>query len=121
MIGRLRTVVFDTRDPRRLADFYAELVGGRVIVEEPDWVVVVDPDGRRLACQLAPEHEPPPFPDPAGSQQVHLDVLVDDVDDAERRVLAIGGTRVAEPHHDDRFRVFRDPAGHPFCLVFGID
>ncbi|SDI46661.1 hypothetical protein SAMN05192558_104342 [Actinokineospora alba] len=60
----------------------------------------------------------PPFPDSAGAQQVHLDVLVDD---AERRVLAIGATRVTEPHHEDGFRVFRDPAGHPFCLVFGVD
>lgn len=121
MIGRWRTVVFDTRDPRGLAEFYAELLGGTVTEEEPDWVVVVNPDGRRLACQLAPEHAAPRFPDPAASQQVHLDVLVDDPDDAERRVLAIGATRVTDPHHEDRFRVFLDPAGHPFCLVFDVD
>jgi Glyoxalase-like domain len=37
---------------------------------------------------------------------------------AERELLALGATRV----HGERetgFRVFTDPAGHPFCIVFG--
>ena len=75
------------------------------------------PDGR-LAFQLAPDHEPPRFPDPRGSQQFHLDVEVDDVDDAESKVLALGATRVTDAIGEDDFRVYRDPAGHPFCLVW---
>ncbi|RLK58869.1 VOC family protein [Actinokineospora cianjurensis] len=117
MIGRLRSIVLDTRDPRRLAEFYVGLVGGAVTAEEHDWYVVTDPTGLRIACQLSPGHEPPRFPDPAGSQQVHLDLVVDDPDEAERRVLAIGAERVTEPHPESDFRVYLDPAGHPFCLI----
>ncbi|PPK71267.1 VOC family protein [Actinokineospora auranticolor] len=120
MIGRLRTIVLDTRDPRGLAEFYAALLGGEVVVDEGDWVVATDPDGRRIACQLAPEHRAPEFPDPTGSQQVHLDIEVDDIDEASRRVLGIGAQRVTELHPETDFRVFRDPAGHPFCLVYGV-
>ena len=120
MIGKLRSVVVDCRDPTRLAAFYAELLGGTLTEEDNSWVVVTDPAGNRLAFQCAPQHEPPAFPDPRGSQQFHLDIRVDDADRAEREVLALGATRVTDAVGEDHFRVFRDPAGHTFCLVWGI-
>lgn len=120
MIGKLRSVVLDTSDTHRLAAFYAALLGGEVEAEDDTWVVLTEPTGRRLAFQLAPQHEPPRFPDPAGSQQFHLDVQVDDVDDAESKVLALGATRVTDAVGENDFRVYRDPSGHPFCLVFNV-
>jgi catechol-2,3-dioxygenase len=120
MIGKLRSVVLDTRDPRLLAAFYAAVLGGDVEGEDDTWVVLTEPTGRRLAFQLAPDHEPPRFPDSRGSQQFHLDVEVRDVDDAESKVLALGATRVTDAIGEDDFRVYRDPAGHPFCLVFNV-
>ncbi len=120
MIGTLRSVVIDCREPARLADFYAQVLGGTPQAEDETWVVLVDPSGRRLAFQSSPEHEPPKFPDPRGSQQFHLDVAVDDVDEAERKVLALGATRVTDAVGEDHFRVYRDPAGHTFCLVWGV-
>jgi catechol 2,3-dioxygenase-like lactoylglutathione lyase family enzyme len=120
MIGSLRSVVVDCKDPRGLAAFYAGLLGGSVDAEDDTWVVLTEPGGRRLAFQYSPQHEPPRFPDPSGSQQFHLDVLVDDADEAERRVRELGATRVKEAVGEDLFRVFRDPAGHTFCLVWGV-
>jgi hypothetical protein len=71
---------------------------------------------RELAFQKAEPWVPPRWPDPAHPQQEHLDIRVDDVDAAERAVLALGATRVPS-EHERGFRVFTDPAGHPFCLV----
>jgi hypothetical protein len=48
-------------------------------------------------------------------QQVHLDLMVRDLDIGEQAVLAAGGAR-AEHQPGQTFRVFLDPAGHPFCL-----
>ncbi len=46
---------------------------------------------------------------------MHLDVVVDDLDEGEAAVLAIGAPR--HPHQPGTtFRVFLDLAGHPFCL-----
>lgn len=118
MIGKLETVVLDSRDPARLARFYARLLGAEVVKEDQDWVSIVDGAGRKVSFQTSPEHRPPEFPDPAGSQQMHLDVRVDDPDAAEAQVLELGATRVPDAHEDDTFRVFRDPDGHPFCLVW---
>jgi catechol 2,3-dioxygenase-like lactoylglutathione lyase family enzyme len=119
MIGRLQTVVLDSRDPHKLARFYMDLLGATMVTDEDNWVTIADDDGRRVSFQRAPDHQPPRFPDPAGSQQMHLDVRVADVDEAERRVLALGATRVRDAHEDRDFRVLRDPAGHTFCLVWG--
>ena len=45
----------------------------------------------------------------------HVNVMVDDLDAAEEAVLQLGATR-AEHQPGTTFRVFLDPAGHPFCL-----
>jgi catechol 2,3-dioxygenase-like lactoylglutathione lyase family enzyme len=119
MIGRLEKTVIDCPEPRELAAFYAELLGMRVNEDSEDWVVIGRvPGARELAFQRAPVFVPPRWPDPQHPQQLHLDVRVEDVDSAERAVLALGARRL--PGSDERgFRVFADPVGHPFCLVFG--
>ena len=78
-----------------------------------DFVVVARDDAASgFAFQLAPDHQPPRWPDPEHPQQMHLDVMVDDVDAAEPMVLALGARRLAGGDH-----VYADPAGHPFCLI----
>ena len=57
-------------------------------------------------------------PDPAYPQQMHLDIRVSDAGQAEQELLALGATRVPG-ERETGFRVFTDPAGHPFCIVFG--
>jgi len=118
VIGELETVVLDTRDPKGLATFYAQLLDARIVADEQDWVSIMDAQGRKLSFQTSPRHLPPRFPDVEGSQQFHLDLRVTDVDKAERQVLGLGATRVDGAAGDGTFRVYRDPAGHPFCLVW---
>jgi hypothetical protein len=48
--------------------------------------------------------------------QLHLHFQVNDLDAAERTVLALGGTMFGD-QPGDRSRVYADPAGRPFCLV----
>jgi catechol 2,3-dioxygenase-like lactoylglutathione lyase family enzyme len=119
VIGRIEKTVLDCPDPRALGAFYAGILGMRVNEDEDDWVVIGrDVGWRELAFQRADPYEPPRWPDPGHPQQEHLDIRVDDVDAAEEAVLALGATRLPT-EHESGFRVFADPAGHPFCLVFG--
>jgi catechol 2,3-dioxygenase-like lactoylglutathione lyase family enzyme len=119
MIGRLEKTVLDCPDPRALAAFYAEMLGMTVTEDSGDWVVIgAEPGARDLAFQRASPWRPPRWPDPEYPQQLHLDIRVSDVESAQAAVLALGARRLpAEP--EQGFRVFADPAGHPFCLVFG--
>ena len=40
-----------------------------------------------------------------------------DLDEGEAQVLALGAIKAEVQPEPDDFRVFLDPAGHPFCLV----
>jgi len=120
-IARMRTVVIDCPDPVELADFYRRLVGGEITPVSDDWVVLVPEGGGRLAFQRAEGYAPPTWPTGERPQQLHIDVTVDDIHEAEPAVLAIGATKhEVQPGaaDDDTFRVYLDPAGHPFCLCW---
>jgi catechol 2,3-dioxygenase-like lactoylglutathione lyase family enzyme len=80
MLGRLHHVVLDCPAPAALAAFYSRLLGQPITYQSDDWVVVAANDtSSGLAFQLAPDHRPPTWPDPAVPQQFHLDVMVEDV------------------------------------------
>jgi catechol 2,3-dioxygenase-like lactoylglutathione lyase family enzyme len=112
MIGRTHHVVLDCPDPAPLATFYSALLGLPVTYRDDSWVVVAASDtSAGLAFQLAPGHQPPTWPDPAVPQQLHLDIMVEDLAAARSQVLALGAVELG------RDNVYADPAGHPFCLI----
>jgi catechol-2,3-dioxygenase len=120
-IARMRTVVIDCPDPAALAEFYRQLVGGEVTSESDDWVVLEPDPGPRIAFQQAEDYAAPTWPSGERPQQFHIDVTIDDIDEAEPAVLAIGARKHdVQPgvEDDDTFRVYLDPVGHPFCLCW---
>lgn len=120
VIARMRSVVLDCPDPVELAQFYRGVVGGEITSVEDDWVVLVV-DGLRLAFQRADDFAAPTWQAGDRPQQFHLDLTVDDFEAAEPAVLALGATRHAVQPGEaegDTFRVYLDPAGHPFCLCW---
>jgi catechol 2,3-dioxygenase-like lactoylglutathione lyase family enzyme len=121
MIGKLQCVVLDCPDALRLARFYQALLGGAVNQADPRWSVDADfstlhtESGLVFAFQGVTDFQAPQWPDSARPQQSHLDLEVPDLDQAHRQVLELGATLL---HVDSRgWRVFEDPAGHPFCLL----
>lgn len=114
-----QVVVLDAADMAAVSQFWAGVLGGRV-VEDDDWHSVVDSDGEwRMGLQFAPDHVAPDWPTGTPGQQLHLDLWVDDIDSAHDEVVALGARVLQEPeetNEPDRFRVYADPAGHPFCL-----
>ncbi|MGX1549421.1 VOC family protein [Streptomyces adustus] len=114
-LAKLDTVVLDCPDPRALAGFYAALLGG-TLEEQDGWIDLKVDGAQALAFQAAPGHVPPKWPSPDGSQQFHLDLTVDDLDAAEQEVLRLGARTLDADDRSRSFRVYADPAGHPFCL-----
>ncbi|MET0932666.1 MAG: VOC family protein [Mycetocola sp.] len=116
MIGHLRSVVIDCPNPDELASFYEKLLGMDRVANEVDWVAISrGPGTTRVAFQLVDPYTPPQWPGQLVPQQMHLDVRVDDLDVGQEQVLALGATDAG--YREGDFRVFLDPAGHPFCLV----
>jgi catechol 2,3-dioxygenase-like lactoylglutathione lyase family enzyme len=119
-LARMRSVVLDCPNPRGLAEFYQGVLGGELDADQDDWVVLTV-DGLRLAFQLVDEFAAPTWPTGERPQQFHLDMTVNDVDAVEPLLLALGATKHAvQPGEEagDQFRVYLDPAGHPFCLCW---
>lgn len=116
MIARMGTVVLDCSDPHALATFYGELTGWKVVDDNDDWVGLSGGGEVTMAFQRVAEHRPPRWPDPAHPQQFHLDLYVADLDEAEKKALAIGATLLSGSDKPIGYRVYADPAGHPFCL-----
>lgn len=116
-IARLSVIAIDCPDPHDLAHFYSKLTGWPVDPDANDhWVELLTDGPVTIACQRSPNHRPPVWPGDEHPQQLHLDFDVPDLDEGERRVLGIGA-RKAQAQPGETFRVFLDPAGHPFCLV----
>ena len=115
-IGRFALVALDCPDPLALAGFCTDVTGWPVDYADDDWVQLRGDGGATIAFQLAPGHRPPVWPGDEHPQQAHIDFYVDDLDTAEARTLAAGAHKT-EFQPGDTFRVYLDPAGHPFCLV----
>lgn len=123
MIGGLQCVVLDCADEAELARFYQVLLGGEV--DQPDrrwsvgdgWSTLHSAGGTVLCFQRVADHRPPRWADPAHPQQFHLDVGVRDLDDAHEQVLTAGATLLDAGADGRGWRIYADPAGHPFCLV----
>jgi predicted enzyme related to lactoylglutathione lyase len=113
-IARFPSIVMDCSDPAVLATFYGEMLDWKVDVSS-DWAEVRADYGQCICFQQVDGYTAPEWPGQEVPQQMHLDVMVEDLDDAEAAVLELGATK-----HDHQpgttFRVFLDPAGHPFCL-----
>lgn len=113
-IARLPIVVLDCPDPRSLAAFYGAMLDWAIEATH-DWADIRSDDGQRISFQLVEGYQPPTWPSTTSPQQMHLDVLVGDLDDAGAAVVELGATQ-HEHQPGSSFRVFLDPAGHPFCL-----
>ncbi len=117
-IARFPSIVIDCPDPGALAAFYGALLDWKVEwkADVSDvWAEIRADYGQCISFQRVADYTPPRWPSQEVPQQMHLDVVVDDLDAAEAAVLELGATR-HEHQPGTTFRVFLDPAGHPFCL-----
>lgn len=113
-IARFPGFVIDCPDPGALARFYGAMLDWKVDVSS-DWAEIRGEHGQCICFQPVESFRKPDWPHQEVPQQMHIDVMVDDLDVGEAAVLDLGATK-HEHQPGKTFRVFLDPAGHPFCL-----
>ncbi|MEV5664288.1 VOC family protein [Streptomyces flaveolus] len=111
-------VVLDCAEPEKLAEFYKALLGAEETDVSANRIEIEAPAGFRMAFRRDVNATPPSWPRPENSLQAHLDFVVEDLDEAERGVIGLGGRPLeakdaAGPHEE---RGFADPSGHSFTL-----
>lgn len=113
-IARYPSFVLDCPDAGALANFYGTMLDWKIDTSD-GWADIRADNGNCISFQQIDGFRAPDWPGQEHPQQIHLDVNVDDLDTAEKAVLELGATK--HPHQPGTtFRVFLDPAGHPFCL-----
>ncbi|MFD3381653.1 MULTISPECIES: VOC family protein [unclassified Streptomyces] len=117
---KLSAITLDCPDPLALAAFYQQATG---LAPHPksdaDFAALTCENGLSIGFQRVDDFQAPHWPDQTVPQQLHLDFTVDDLDEAEARLLKLGAGRPDHQPNKDRWRVLTDPAGHPFCVIRG--
>jgi hypothetical protein len=116
-IGTLWSVTLDCADPEPLAEFWQAALDGEIAYRSEKFIGVQLPGGTWIGAYSVPDYAPPAWPEGETPKQFHLDLNVADLDEGERAVLALGARKADHQPQPDRWRVFLDPAGHPFCLT----
>lgn len=113
---RWRSVELDCADPVALADFWAQLLDGEVVHRTSELCRVRVDNGMYLTAARVDDYRRPDWPDGPLPKQIHLDLSVADLDEAEAAARALGAQSADTQPQPDRWRVLFDPAGHPFCV-----
>ncbi|MFD4692138.1 VOC family protein [Streptomyces sp. NPDC058463] len=115
---KLTAITLDCADPETMAAFYREATGFELHPKSgPDFAGVTGPDGLVIGFQRVDGYRAPRWPGQVVPQQSHLDFKVEDLDEAEALLLELGAAKPEHQPGGDGWRVFTDPAGHPFCLT----
>ncbi len=106
----------DAADPVELAEFYRRLLDLEVFFTS-DTFVALKGAGVYLTVQKVDGYRPPDWPGDEVPKQLHLELAVDDLEEAEAGALAAGARTADTQPNPDLWRVLLDPAGHPFCIT----
>ncbi|WP_067897160.1 VOC family protein [Nocardia vaccinii] len=117
MSTRLACVVFDAARPRRVARFWAELLGWEITLDRPDQVDVAasDPDAPDIALSFLPARTLG-----AGKNRIHLDLASRSLDHQGvqvDRALSLGARRVDIGQGAVPWAVLADPEDNEFCVL----
>jgi catechol 2,3-dioxygenase-like lactoylglutathione lyase family enzyme len=118
MACRITELILDCRDPELLAGFWCEVLGWKILDQEPG-SVEIGPEGGAAGAQpvlvLSASDEPK-----QGKLRLHLDVNATDRDQGAEleRLLALGA-RPADVGQtgEESWHVLADPEGNEFCLL----
>lgn len=115
-IARLGAVSLDCDDPAELAEFWKEVLGLETFFESDTFVALKGADVL-LTFQKVDRHVAADWPEGPAPKQIHLELAVDDLEEAEAHAIAVGAVKAELQPDPDKWRVLIDPAGHPFCIT----
>ena len=111
-------IVIDCADAGIMAAFYSKLLGWEWTHPQANgWAAITSPEGTVIAFQEVEGYEPPVWPWEKGKQgqMLHLDLWVDNLDQAVQFAIECGAM-LANVQFFKSSRTMIDPAGHPFCI-----
>jgi predicted enzyme related to lactoylglutathione lyase len=115
-VGSFDAITIDCTEPLELARFWAAVFAtgiGSSLGDGPHYIdLLAGPGVPVLRFQRVPEPK-------ATKNRLHLDLSVEDLDDACSRLEALGGRQVSDQAFTEygyTWTVMQDPEGNEFCM-----
>src|SRR3954470_23895315 len=115
MTSAFAVLAIDAHAPRRIADFWAAVLGWRVVDESDGLVSIAPADARWPTIDVVPVPEAKTV-----KNRLHLDLRADGTSTEEEleRLLSLGARRVDVGQGEDvTWTVLADIEGNEFCLL----
>src|SRR4051794_11504471 len=90
-ISTLIMVNLDSSDPAGAATFYSTVLGWEVTASADEYAMISD-GKTTIGFGRIEGYQPPQWPDEHGAKRYHIDLYVDDLDEAEKACVALGAT-----------------------------
>src|SRR5918912_154473 len=112
MALNVESITFDTTNPDKAAEWWAQAAGGQLTPYVPgEYVAVERQPGPKLLFQKVADPTP-------GKNRVHLDFAAADVDAAVTRLVELGATETGRHSLGPvSWVVLLDPDGNAFCVT----
>ena len=111
-IGTLGYIIINARNSEKSAKFWSAVTGRELGDVSPPYIDLPstnNEDEVTISIQQVPDQE---------SLGMHIDIVVDDIDEAIQQIVDLGGKLVEEKSECNwRWAVMQDPDGNTFCLV----
>ena len=112
-VGELAYIIVDSHDNELLASFWSNLLGLEITERSGPYIDLGSPGEQSPVISFQKVHELK-----VTKNRIHLDVRVDDLENATRKVESLGGRLVKECLEGSfDWRVMTDPEGNEFCIV----
>jgi catechol 2,3-dioxygenase-like lactoylglutathione lyase family enzyme len=107
-------LIVDAADPRRLADFWAAVLGWQLTGRYEGAVEIAGPPGEGPSLVFVPVPEPKTI-----KNRLHVDVNPVGCDQAQEveRLIGLGARRVDVGQGAQSWVVLADPEGNEFCVL----
>lgn len=115
-VASLGWITIDCDDADAQAQFYSRALGWEITFSEGPYAGISD-GSMTIEFNAVQGYRRPQWPDTGGAKQFHLELMVDDLEEAASSLLAAGAGQPEFQPGGVRFRVLTDPAGHPFCII----
>lgn len=113
--AKVTTVMFNSENPEELVNFWGKVLGVEAhphnASTEHIWLFPTAGENFKLGFQRVAKKS-------SDSQEIHIDVAVDDLNETEDLVKNLGGSHVQTSRTSSGFewRILKDPQGNSFCI-----
>ncbi len=113
--AKVTTVMFNSENPEVLVNFWSKVLGVEAHPHndstEHIWLFPTPGENFKLGFQRVAKKS-------SNSQEIHIDVEVEDLNETEDLVKIFGGSHVKTSRTSSGFewRILKDPEGNSFCI-----